>query len=154
VPGGIPGYSKTPLFGSGDFEKDVAEAKRLIAEVRAAGVEIPPFRFITNTHENHAKVAAFVQNVWKARLGIQVEISNQEWGVFMDTRRNGTFEIARGAWTGDYPDPRTFLDLFTTGNPNNDPKYSNPFYDRLVLGYCDNILEALKTAESRENPGG
>lgn len=148
-PAGIKDYSDRPAFGSGDYSRDLAEAKRLVAEVRAGGVSIPKLQILYNTKENHAKIAVFIQGIWKRELEIEVELANQEWGVFLDSRRNENYQIARSGWIGDYADPNTFLDMFTTGNQNNDPKYSNPHFDRIVLDYCANILEYLATEVSR-----
>lgn len=149
VPPGIQGYSGAPLFGSGSHEADKAEAKRLVEELRAAGARIPPLTILYNTHQGHEKIAAFLQNGWSKDLGIETKTQNQEWGVFLDSRRTGSFDIARSAWIADYPDPNTFLDMFTTGNQNNDPKYSNPLFDRLVMEYCARILDFMETKESR-----
>ncbi|MCZ6735403.1 MAG: hypothetical protein O7C65_06395, partial [Planctomycetota bacterium] len=38
----------------------------------------------------------------------------------------------RGRWYGDYGDPTTFLDLFKTGDGNNDRGYSNAYVDELL----------------------
>lgn len=151
VPPGLEGYSNQPLFGNdGDDSKNVVEAQRLVAEVRAAGVRIPKFRVLYNTHEGHAKIAAFLQSLWKTRLGIDTDLANQEWGVFLDSRRTGNYDIARAGWIADYADPNTFLDLFTTTNQNNDPRYSNPHYDRLIMTYASRILTTLATDASRQ----
>ncbi|MFO0946549.1 MAG: peptide ABC transporter substrate-binding protein [Planctomycetota bacterium] len=150
VPPGIQGYSGTPLFGNGDYQKDKAEAKRIVEELRTGGMRIPPLTILYNTHQGHEKIAAFLQNGWSRDLEIETKTQNQEWGVFLDTRRTGAFDIARSAWIADYPDPNTFLDMFTTGNQNNDPKYSQPLYDRLITQYCARILDHMRTKESRE----
>ncbi|WP_056969295.1 peptide ABC transporter substrate-binding protein [Lacticaseibacillus thailandensis] len=46
--------------------------------------------------------------------------------------RTGNFDLALTAWSADYPDPATFLNLFTTGNSNNHAGWSNTKYDQLV----------------------
>ncbi|MGL5097484.1 MAG: peptide ABC transporter substrate-binding protein, partial [Planctomycetia bacterium] len=150
VPGGVAGYSSAPLFGSGDYTADVAEARKLIAELKADGVKIPRLRVLYNTLEGHAKVSAFLQNEWKKQLGVDVDLANQEWGVYLDSRRQGNYDVARSGWIGDYLDPNTFLEMFLTDNQNNDSKYSNPWYDRIVGRYCPQIETALATAELRK----
>ncbi|MFA7467640.1 MAG: peptide ABC transporter substrate-binding protein, partial [Desulfotomaculaceae bacterium] len=52
--------------------------------------------------------------------------------VFINTRQNGDFQIARHGWLGDYNDPMTFLDLFTTDNGNNDAQWSSKDFDELI----------------------
>ena len=149
VPGGVAGYSDRACFGTGDYAKDLAEARRLVKEVREAGVEIPALKILYNTHEAHSKIAVFIQSIWREQLGIDIEPTNQEWGVYLDSRRTGNFEICRAGWIGDYTDPNTFLDLFVEGGQNNDPKYDNPHYDRIVKQYSANTLKALETPEAR-----
>ncbi len=141
---GIPGFPGEPLFGSGDLERDVREAKILVKEVLQERGKIPKLRILYNTHQGHEKIAAWIQNGWKAHLGIEVDLSNQEWGVFLDSRRNGNYDLARSSWIADYPDPNTFLDIFTGGNQNNDTRYSSSLYDEIVLQACPRILEFLK----------
>ncbi|QDU61028.1 Periplasmic murein peptide-binding protein precursor [Planctomycetes bacterium Pan216] len=150
VPPGVPGYPDYAIFGSGDFSKDVARARELVEEVRAAGVKIPRLRILYNTFEGHAKIAAYIQSNWREYLGIDVTPTNQEWGVYLDSKRTSNFDIVRAAWIGDHEDPSTFLDMYTTENQNNDPRYHNPLYDRLILDYSANILRALETPTSRD----
>ncbi len=71
--------------------------------------------------------------MWKQKLGVEVELGNMEWKTFLDTRGNQDFELARGAWCGDYNQASTFLDLITTESGYNDGKYSNARVDELVL---------------------
>lgn len=85
-----------------------------------------------NTSENHKAIAEAVQEMWKQNLGIEVKIQNQEWAVFQDTRHQGNFEVARAGWIGDYEDPMTFLDLWTTYSGNNDAHWYRTEYDKLI----------------------
>jgi len=43
------------------------------------------------------------------------------------------FIICRASWYGDYGDPTTFLEMFMTGNGNNDSGYSDPAYDQMLI---------------------
>lgn len=55
-----------------------------------------------------------------------------EFQTLIDRRRQGDYFISRAGWMGDYADPMTMLDLFMTGNPQNDPKWSNAKFDELL----------------------
>ena len=70
--------------------------------------------------------------MWKQKLGIEVELANQEWKVFLETRGNQGFELARGAWCGDYNEASTFLDLLSSPSGYNDGKFSNARVDELM----------------------
>ena len=70
--------------------------------------------------------------MWK-KVGVDATLNNQEWQVYLDTRDNKAYDVARAAWIGDYADPMTFLDIFLSdAGVRNDAGYNNPKYDELV----------------------
>ena len=66
------------------------------------------------------------------RLGINVELQSQEWKVFLTTRVQKKYEIARDGWNADYVDPMTFLDMFQSTSAQDNCGYNNPKYDKLI----------------------
>ncbi|NLB87891.1 MAG: peptide ABC transporter substrate-binding protein [Syntrophomonadaceae bacterium] len=121
----------------GDFfplKAQPEEARKLLAEAGYPNGEgFPEVTLIYNTDEGHKKIAEAALEMWKQNLGIDnIKLSNQEWAVFVNTRQTGDFQIARHGWIGDYTHPMTFIDLFTTGNGNNDAQWSNKEFDELV----------------------
>ena len=116
-----------------------AMAKELLAEAGYGPDNPLSFDMIYNTSESHEKVAVALSQMWKQKLGVQVELGNMEWKVFLEERGNQNFELARGAWCGDYNEASTFLDLLDSASGYNDGKYVNEEYDTL--------LESAKTAE-------
>jgi len=67
-----------------------------------------------------------------ADIGVPVTIDSQEWAVFLNTRKNGEYQIARNGWLNDYNDPIGMLDMWITGGGNNDAQWSNLEYDALI----------------------
>ncbi len=66
-----------------------------------------------NTSEAHKQRAEAIQAMWKDTLGIDVQLSNQEWKVYLTQRQEGTENIYRGSWVQDYPDANNFTaDVF------------------------------------------
>ncbi len=128
TPDGMSGYS-TPQPLSYDVEK----AKALLAEAGFPNGEgFPPMDILINTSENHKKIGEAIQEMWRKNLNIPITISNQEWKVYLDAQTNLQYDISRSGWIADFTDPITFLDMYTTGNGNNDTGWSNPKYDRLI----------------------
>ncbi|WP_050527484.1 peptide ABC transporter substrate-binding protein [Pseudorhodobacter aquimaris] len=126
-------------------ERD-AKAKELIAE---AGVEDLELKLIYNTDENHKKIATVLSQMWKQKLGITVTLSNMEWSTYLDVRRGGDFDLARVAWCGDYNEASTFLDILTTDQEQNDGKWSNAEYDKVIAASktSDHPATEYKAAE-------
>ncbi len=163
--GQIPAYSFVPQgilnengedFADREYydanQANIEEAKKLLAEAGYPNGEgLPTLEFMYNTEGDHKLIAQAIQQDW-AKIGVNVELTNQEWKVFLNTRQEGGYEIARHGWSGDYVDPMTFLDLWVTGGGNNDAGYSNPEYDKLVAeakqeADADKRWEIMKQAE-------
>ncbi|MBP7401003.1 MAG: peptide ABC transporter substrate-binding protein [Clostridia bacterium] len=118
-----------------DYKKNCDEARALLAEAGFKdGKGFPKFEYLLNTSTGHKLIAEALQNMWKTELGIDCTLAEQEWGVFLNTRQNGEYEVARHGWLADYNDPISFLDMWVTGGGNNDAKWSNAEYDALIAG--------------------
>ena len=76
-------------------------------------------------------IMEILQDMWK-KIGVNVTLVSQEWGTFLNTRKNGEYFIARNGWLADYNDPISFLDMWITGSGNNDAQWSNAQYDEII----------------------
>lgn len=117
------------------FEEDPAGAKALLEEGLAEeGIALDDFKFsiLYNTDEVHKKMAEAIQAMWSENLGINVGLENAEFQVTLDRKASGDFGIARAGWVGDYTDPMTYLEIFTSYSEFNDSNYNNPEYDELI----------------------
>lgn len=138
TPEGIfPGYPQV----KGD-EFDPAKAKLLLAEAgyKDGAGNYEPEKFpigdveITyNTSESNKQVAEFIQAQWKQNLGLTVPLKNMEFKTFLPLRSKLEYKgIAQGAWSADYMDPFTFLNLFYTDGADNATGWSDPKYTRML----------------------
>ncbi len=75
--------------------------------------------YLTNDGTSHVAIAQAVQQDLGV-LGITMEIQTQDWNVFLENRKNGSFTIAREGWLADYNDPVNMLEIFTSDSGNND----------------------------------
>ena len=137
VPYGIQDATSDKDFRvmGGDFftDNNVEEAKALLSDAGYPnGKGFPKFQLLYNTSEVHKSIAEAIQQMWKENLGIDCELVNQEWKVYLDNRSKLQYDIARAGWIGDYPDPTTFLDMFVGNSGNNDTGWNNPQYNDLI----------------------
>ena len=136
--GQIPAYSFTPPGTNGyqpttEIPFDPVLAKSLLEEAGFSNENpFPKLEILFNTNEDHRKLALAVQQMWQINLGIEVELVNQDWKVYLNREMIGDFQISRAGWIGDYEDPNTFLDLMRPNRGNNKTGWENMEYDALV----------------------
>ena len=117
---------------SSDYEANLEEAKQLLADAGYPdGEGFPTITYSANDAGYHIPVAEYLQQAW-GELGITMNIDKVDWASFLPLRRAGDYDISRNGWVMDYNDASNMLELFTTGNGNNDGKYSNPEFDAAI----------------------
>jgi oligopeptide transport system substrate-binding protein len=130
----IPGYqSPLPEWSEWSMEERIARARELY-EAAGYGPENPlKFEIRYNTNENHRRISLALAAMWKQSLGVKTTLLNEEFKVFLETRKSKAItEVFRAAWIGDYQDPFSFLEIMHSTHGQNDVGYSNPRYDELV----------------------
>ncbi|MDA0347171.1 MAG: peptide ABC transporter substrate-binding protein [Verrucomicrobia bacterium] len=153
-----PAWHFTPPGAGGydpgiSFEKDIEQATTLLSDAGfPGGTGFPELTYLYNTSENNKAIAVVLQQMWKASLGIQVELINQELKVVNQSRESGEFDILKSSWIGDYDDPGSFLDVWTSESGNNFTGWSSAAYDGLVgksrtSSSTDDRFNYFKTAE-------
>ena len=136
--GELPAWAFTPP-GTGGYhpkrylEYNLKKAQAFLAKAGfPKGKGFPKVQLLFNTSENHKIIAEAIQQMWKRNLGVEIELVNQDWKVYLASMTNLDYQMARAGWIGDYPDPHSFLDCFLTGGGNNRTGWSNKRYDELI----------------------
>ena len=96
------------------------------------GTELPKITFGFNTNENHQRIAENVQAQLKKNLGINVELKNEEWKVYLATLNAKAYPMFRMGWVADFADPDNFMGLMLSYSENNRGRWKNKEYDKLV----------------------
>jgi oligopeptide transport system substrate-binding protein len=124
---GMGGYQPVNLITEGP-----AEARALLAAAGyPGGAGFPPVTYLYNTADRNRAVAEVLQGMWQGELGIKVDLVNQEWKAFLDTRRLGDFTIARGGWNPFANEPTDYFELFLTDGSYNQTGWGHPRFDAL-----------------------
>lgn len=162
--GDLPAYSYTPPYTDGmklvepewfkwSQEKRNEEAKKLLVEAGYTADKPLTFNLLYNTSDLHKKLAIAVASIWKKNLGVNVKLENQEWKTFLDTRHQGTFDVARAGWCADYNEPTSFLNTMLSDSSNNTAHYKSPAFDKIIadtLKVSDDAQRAELYAKSEE----
>lgn len=155
--GDLPAYSYTPPYTDGmklvepewfkwSQEKRNEEAKKLLAEAGYTADKPLTFNLLYITSDLHKKLAIAVASIWKKNLGANVKLENQEWKTFLDSRHQGTFDVARAGWCADYNEPTSFLNTMLSDSSNNTAHYKSPAFDK-IIGDTLQVTDEAKRAE-------
>ena len=83
------------------------------------------FTYLVNTPGSNVDVAVAIQQDMAA-VGIDMQISEMEWNVFLNDRKNGNYDVARNGWLMDYNDAFNMLEMWTSESGNNDCQFGRP----------------------------
>jgi oligopeptide transport system substrate-binding protein len=132
-----PAYALTPPDTAGytpsaRIPTDYAAARQLLAAAGYPGGKgFPHLEVQLNSDAINAKILEAVQQMWHRELGVDVTLANEDFRVWLDNLRTGSYQISRSRWIADYNDPSTYLDIFKSNSGSNWTGWSNREYDRL-----------------------
>ncbi|KAB2443746.1 peptide ABC transporter substrate-binding protein [Bacillus luti] len=120
---------------NGDLSSyDLQTAKKVWEEAKKElGVGQVNLEFLTFEQDNAKRMAEYIKGDLEKNLqGLTLQIKQQPFKQKLQLEQTGDYDITMANWGPDYKDPISYLELFTTGNPNNKMSYSNPRYDELI----------------------
>ena len=110
------------------YEDNFAQAIEILSKYydydAATGkfTNFPTLTYLYNTSEGHKAIGEYL-SATLASVGITMNLENQEWNTFLNTRKAGDYSMARNGWLADFNDPISFLDMWITSSGNNDVQY-------------------------------
>ena len=117
-----------------NFNSCIEVLKKYYTFDEATGMftDFPSMTYLYNTSDGHKAIGEYLAGAMSA-VGITMNLENQEWNTFLNTRKDGGFTIARNGWLADYNDPICFLDMWTTVSGNNDIQYGKGAHKDLAM---------------------
>jgi ABC-type transport system substrate-binding protein len=127
LPPGMPGYNEK-VEGLACEPSKAAEF--LKKSSYGSAENLPP---ITLSVSGESLVAEALVRMYKDKLGVEVEIEQMPWDLFLKEVNRHNLQMFILGWSADYPDPHNFLDIhFHSQSPGNNTGYSNPEVDKLL----------------------
>ena len=122
----------------GNWEKAIETLRKYYEYDEATGTftNFPSIEYLYNTNEGHKLIGEYLQSVVSS-VGVTMNLTNQEWNTFLNTRKNGDYTVARNGWLADYNDPISFLDMWVSGSGNNDSQFGKGEHGELKMFSID-----------------
>jgi oligopeptide transport system substrate-binding protein len=139
----------------------IAQARALYASAGYSTSKPLHLRLLYNENPAIKRMSVAIASMWKETLGIEMELIDEEYRVFLDSRKDtARWDIVRLGWSADYNDAGDFLEIFRSGSSNNDTGYSNVNYDSLLdsaansadASYRRHVLEQAENLMLSEYP--
>ena len=118
-----------------DMTYNKAKAKELFNKgLQELGKDKLEFAILTDDTDGAKKSVEALQSQLKEAFGDKVTVNTQTvpFKTRVSRSTNGDFDVVLSAWGADFADPISFLDLFTSNNEQNNGKWSNAEYDKLI----------------------
>jgi oligopeptide transport system substrate-binding protein len=121
-----------------NYEQAIEVLKKYYTYDEATGAftDFPTMTYLYNTSEGHKAIGEYIQSAFAA-VGATLNLENQEWSTFLNTRKQGDYTVARNGWLADYNDPICFLDMWVTSSGNNDVQYGRGDHASLEMYSLD-----------------
>ncbi|WP_210128665.1 MULTISPECIES: peptide ABC transporter substrate-binding protein [unclassified Staphylococcus] len=132
-----------------------AAKKHLEKAKKDLGVKELTFTMNTEDTPGSKVSAEYIKSEVEKNLpGVTMKVKQLPFKQRVNQEHSETFEASLSGWGPDYPDPLTFLEIMTTGNPSNNTAWGSKKYYQLVKDANGKLLKkpeernaAMKEAE-------
>lgn len=113
---------------------NVKKAQQLFAAgLKELGLTHLDVTLLGENTQSAIRTSQYLKSAWETNLpGFKVTTQNVPLKTRLSRSQSGQFDMVVSAWSADYPDAISFLDLFTTDNSYNNGKWHNAAYDAFI----------------------
>lgn len=124
-----PGYPPVKGIEAADEQEALA---LLAAAGHPEGAGLPPLTIKIPQGEESRRVAQIMSGAWGRRLGLEVAVREFPYEQYLLEVKKTDYTLGVVTWIGDFPDPLTFLQMWTAGSNLNDARFDDPRFDGLI----------------------
>ena len=113
---------------------DPKEAQKLYKQaLKELGTNKVQLSILSDDTDTGQKTTETLQSQIEENLkGIKINVQNLPFKTRLSRQASGNFDIVVTGWGADFSDPISFDDLFTSKNAQNNGKWANSEYDKLI----------------------
>lgn len=118
---------------TGITEQRVDEALAILEEEgHPRGEGLGPIVLRMPTGADEDPVTTFVLETWREELEVEVELETVPYSRYFDSLSGDDYTLGQISWIGDFADPLTFLQMWTSESNLNDSGFSSAEFDGLI----------------------
>lgn len=128
----VPNLPRYPDI-EGISETDTEAGLALLKEAGYPGGEgLPPVVIKIPGSFEGRRIALLMRQTWTDLLPVEVEIEEFRYGDYYEELKKEDYTLGTISWIGDFPDPLTFLQMWTADSNLNDAGYKAAVFDEII----------------------
>jgi peptide/nickel transport system substrate-binding protein/oligopeptide transport system substrate-binding protein len=125
----IPGYPKL----EGIEKQDIEKGKTLLEKAGyTEGRGLSEVIIKIPAGSESRRIAKMMKTTWEEQLQVSVAVQEYMYPQYYNELESGGYTLGTITWIGDFPDPLTFLQMWTAESNLNDAQYRNTDYDETI----------------------
>ncbi len=125
----IPGYPEIKMAD----EQLLDEARQLLVDAGyAQGAGLPELVIRITPSQDAGRIAGIMASTWKESLGVPVKVEVVPYNKYFQSLKEDNYDVGSSTWIGDFADPYTFLQMWTSGSNLNDAKLDDRDFEKLI----------------------
>ncbi len=125
----VSGYPKVRGIDGADQEEAFALLER---NGYPKGQGLPEIRILIPAGNETRREAEIMKQAWEASIEADVVLEEIPAEGYYERLKEVDYTVATLTWIGDYADPLTFLQLWTSESNLNDARYADREFDRMI----------------------